>query len=71
MPSESTCFKLQYHPSLLRSVVRGRVIHFGETFGVQVKGRSPKKLKSLIEVTDVDYVKLHDLRYNMILLSSP
>ena len=25
-----------------------RVIHFGETLGDQVKGRSPKKLKSLI-----------------------
>ena len=27
-----------------------RVIRFGETLGDQVKGRSPKKLKSLIEV---------------------
>ena len=27
-----------------------RVIHFGETLGDQVKGRSLKKLKSLIEV---------------------
>ena len=28
-----------------------RVIHFGETLGDQVKGHSPKKLKSLIEST--------------------
>ena len=30
-----------------------RVIHFGETLGDQVKGRSPKKLESLIEVPNV------------------
>ena len=47
-----------------------RVIHFGETFGVQVKGRSPKKVKSLTEVPNVDHVKVHVLSINMILISS-
>ena len=44
-----------------------RVIHFGETLGDQVKGRSPKKLKSLIEVPNVVHVKVHVLSLNMIL----
>ena len=48
-----------------------RVIRFGETLGDQVKGRSPKKLKSLIEVPIVVHVKVHVLSFNMILLSSP
>ena len=48
-----------------------RVIHFGETLGDQVKGRSPKKLESLIEVPSVDNVKVHILSLNMILISSP
>ena len=44
-----------------------RVIHFGETLGDQVKGRSPKKLKSLIEVPNAVHVKVHVLSLNMIL----
>ena len=48
-----------------------RVIHFGETLGDQVKGRSPKKLESLIEVPSVDHVKVRVLSFNMILISSP
>ena len=36
-----------------------QVIHFGQTLGDQVKGRSPKKLKWLIEVP------------NLVLISSP
>ena len=67
MSSESTCFWLQYDP-LLISVV-DRVIHFGETMGDQVKGRSPKKLESLIEVPNVLHVKAHVLSFNMILIS--
>ena len=47
-----------------------RVIHFGETLGDQVKGRSPKKLKSLIEVPNVVDVKVHVLSFNMIHISS-
>ena len=45
-----------------------RVIHFGETLGDQVKGRSPKKLKSLIEFPNVVDVKVQVLRFNMILI---
>ena len=48
-----------------------RVNHFGETLGDQVKGRSPNKLKSLIEVPNVVHVKVHVLNFNMILISSP
>ena len=47
-----------------------RVIHFGETLGSQEKGRSPKKLESLIEVPNVVHVKVHVLSFNMILISS-
>ena len=35
-----------------------RVIHFGETLGDQVKGRSPKKLKSLTQIPYVVHVKV-------------
>ena len=47
-----------------------RVIHFGETLGDQAKGRSPKKQESLIEIPNVVYVKVHVLRFFMILISS-
>ena len=53
--------------SHLRSVFLDRVIHFGEILGDQVKGRSAKKLKSLIEVPNVVYVQVHVLGFNMIL----
>ena len=48
-----------------------RVINFGETLGDKVKGRSPKKLESLIEIPNVVHVKVHVQSFNMILLSSP
>ena len=38
--------------------------------GDQEKCRSPKKLKSLIEVTNVVHVKVHVLSFDMILISS-
>ena len=38
--------------------------------GDQVKGRSPKKLNSLIVVPSVLLVKVHVLSFNMILISS-
>ena len=41
-----------------------RVIHFGVTLGDQVKARSTKKQKSLIEVPDVVHVKVHVLTFN-------
>ena len=47
-----------------------RVIHFGETLGDQVKGRSATKLKSLIEVPNLVHVKVHVLSFNKILVSS-
>ena len=47
-----------------------RVIHFGETLGDQVKGRSPKKLKSLVEVPNVVNVKVRSkLQYDPYLIS--
>ena len=55
-----------YSLSHLRSVFLDRVIHFGETLGDQVKGRSQKKLKSLIEVPKVVHVKEQVLSFNMI-----
>ena len=57
--------------SHLRSVFLDRVIHFGETLGDQVKGRSPKKVELLLEVPNVVDVKVHILSFNMILISSP
>ena len=48
-----------------------RVIHFGGNLGDQVKGRSPKKLISLIEVPYVEYLKVEVLTYSVILISSP
>ena len=56
--------------SHLRSEFLDRVIHFGETLVDQVKGRSPKKLKSLTEVPHLVHVKLYVLSFNMILISS-
>ena len=48
-----------------------RVIHFGETLGDQVKGRSPKKLKSFKELPCVLHEKEHVLSFNMIFISFP
>ena len=48
-----------------------RVIRFLETLGDQVKGRSPKKLKSLIKVPNLVHVKVHVLSFYIILISSP
>ena len=47
-----------------------RVIHFRETLGDQVKGRSPKKLESLIEVPNVVHVKVLVLSFKIILIST-
>ena len=48
-----------------------QVIHFGGNLGDQVKGRSPKKFKSLIRVPYVPHVKVQVLSFNLILISSP
>ena len=47
-----------------------RVMHFGEALGDQVKGRSPKKLKLLIEGPNVDVGKVHVLSFNVFLFYS-
>ena len=44
---------------------------FRANLGDQVKGRSPKKLKSLIEVPYVAHLKVQILIFNMNLFSSP
>ena len=41
------------------------VILYGGNLGDQVKGRSPKKLKSLIEVPNLVHVKVHVLSFNV------
>ena len=47
-----------------------RVIHFGETLGDQVKGRTPKKLKFLIEGTNVVEVKVNVISFNRMFIAS-
>ena len=39
--------------------VQDRVVPFGKKLGEQVKGRSPKELKSLFEVPNVVHMKAH------------
>ena len=46
-----------------------RVIHFGETLGDQVKGRSPKRLKSLIDLCSSPESTGSKLQY--VFVSSP
>ena len=46
-------------------------INFGKNLGDQVKYRSPKKEKSLIEVPCVALLKVQVLSFNMNLVSSP
>ena len=45
-----------------------RVVHFGETLGDQENGRSPKKLKSLMDVLYVANLKVQVVSFNMILI---
>ena len=48
-----------------------QVIHFGKYLGDLAKGRSPKELKSLIEVPYVAHMKVQVLSFNMNFFSSP
>ena len=48
-----------------------QVIHFGEILGDHEKDRSPKKLKSLMDIPEVAHLKLQVLSINMNLVSSP
>ena len=57
--------------SLLRSVFLYRVIHFAGILEDQVKDRSPKKLKLLIELPYVAHLKVQILSFNKNLISSP
>ena len=50
---------------------RDPVFHFRGNLRDQVKGCSPKKLKSLIRVPYIPHVKVQVLNFNMILISSP
>ena len=45
-----------------------RVVHFGENLGDQVKGRSPKKIKSLIVVLYVAHLKVQVLSFCSVFL---
>ena len=69
--AETTGSKIQCDPSPLRRVFVDRVIHFGQNLGDQVKGRSQKTLNSLIEIPYVAHLKVHVLRFKMIVISSP
>ena len=57
--------------SFLRTVFIDQVIHLGRYLGDQVKGRSPKELKSLIEVPYVALLNVQALSFNVNLFSSP
>ena len=48
-----------------------QVIHFGKNLGDQVKGRFPKKIKSLIEVPYLAHLKVQILSFNMNLFPPP
>ena len=66
------CSQLQYEPSPTSIACSQTELFISEKrLGDQVKGRSPKKLKSLIEVPNVFQVKEHSFSFNMILISSP
>ena len=64
-------YSLNVFFSHLRSVLLDRVIHFGEILGDQEKDRSPKKLKSVMDVPYVAHQKVQVLSFNMNLTSTP
>ena len=69
---ESTGCKLESEPCLFsRRVFLDQVIHFGKYLGVQVKDRSPKEPKSLIEVPYVALLNVQNLSFNVNLFTSP
>ena len=69
---ESTRSKLQYDPSLTSVPCSSTDFSTsGKLAEIRKKGRSPKKLKSLIEVPNVVHVKVNVVSFNMILISSP
>ena len=54
-----------------RSVFLDRVKHFVKNLGNQVKCRSPRKLKSFIELPCVAHLKVQILSFNKNLICSP
>ena len=46
-------------------MILDQIIHFGKYLGDQVKGRSPKELKSLIEVPYMAHLIVQVLSFNM------
>ena len=71
MSSKTTCFWLQYDPSLNSVACSNTELSISERFfRDQVKCRSPKKLKSFIGVPNVVHMNVHVLSFNMILISS-
>ena len=67
MLSESTYFQLQYDPSLISIACSWTELSMRD----QEKGRSPKKLKWLMDVPYVAHLKEKVLSFNMNLISSP
>ena len=68
---EITAPKLQYKPDLFSVTCSQTKLSISVKFVRSGKGRSPTKLKSLIEVNCAVQVKLHVLSFNMILISFP
>ena len=72
MSSESTCLWLQFDPYLIYVACSLTALSIsGENLGDQVKARSPKKLKSLIDVPYVVHMKVQVLCFIMNLIFSP
>ena len=67
---ESTCSKLEYDPYLISVACSYTWLSIWGNLGDQAKGRSPKKLKSLIEVPYVAHLQLQVLSFNMNLIFS-
>ena len=62
---------LNLNLAFLRRVFLNQVIHFGINMGDQVRGRSPKEPKSLIEVPYIAHLNVQALSFNVNLFSSP
>ena len=68
---ERTGSELQYEPFLCSVACSKTELSIRESCGRSGKDRSPKKLKSLIEVHYVAHLKLQVLSFNMNLHFSP
>ena len=70
MPSESTCVQLQYDPSLISVACSQTELSVSGKFVRSGKGSFSEKLKTLIMVLYVLYVKVHLLSLNKIMIST-